>query len=101
MAKSDGASAFKLKFLARVAAARDSQGFTQETMATALGMDQPKYSKYEKRSLMPHYLIEQFCLITHVSEKWLMTGKGPGPVVMPLPAEAKKTRRRRTRQRAA
>jgi hypothetical protein len=91
------ASLFKDHFTARVAFARHKAGYTQVTMAEALGFgdaDDPsaqgKYHKYEKRSLMPHHLIPQFCALCDVTVGWLYSG----PVVA-RPVE-KRGRKRKT-----
>lgn len=79
MAKETPITTFKDQFTARVAHARHRAGYTQATMAEALGFgDDPsaqgKYHKYEKRSLMPHYLIPQFCALCDVTVGWLYNG---------------------------
>ncbi|MBY9039495.1 hypothetical protein K7461_29395, partial [Pseudomonas fluorescens] len=35
---------------------------------------QGKYHKYEKRSLMPHHLIPQFCALVDQTVGWLYNG---------------------------
>lgn len=72
---------FKEEFTARVAFARHKAGYTQATMAEALGfgpVDDPagqsKYHKYEKRSLMPHHLIPKFCALCEINVAWLYSG---------------------------
>ncbi len=81
MKKPDSVSLFKEHFTARVAYARHKAGYTQATMAEALGFGpiddasaQGKYHKYEKRSLMPHHLIPQFCSLCDVTVGWLYNG---------------------------
>lgn len=62
----------------RIADARDKAGYTQETMADALGIRQSVYSKYENRgggkvpSAMPHIYLARFSEITGVSLKELL-----------------------------
>lgn len=73
MSKKTSDSEFKRQFLARTALARENAGFTQETMAAALGMEQSKYSKYEIRTVLPHHLIIPFCSLCEVSLAWLYT----------------------------
>jgi hypothetical protein len=75
------AKQFKDHFTARVAFARHRAGYTQATMAEALGFGpvtdasaQGKYHKYEGRSLMPHHLIPQFCVLCDISTSWLLAG---------------------------
>jgi hypothetical protein len=81
MKKTGSPSTFKDEFTARVAFARHKAGYTQATMAEALGFgsaDDPsaqgKYHKYEKRSLMPHYLIPTFCALCDITVGWLYNG---------------------------
>jgi transcriptional regulator with XRE-family HTH domain len=85
MKKPNPISTFKDQFTARVAFARHKAGYTQATMAEALGFGpaddskaQGKYHKYEKRSMMPHYIIPQFCALCDVTVGWLYNG----PVVV-------------------
>lgn len=65
------ASEFKRLFCARTALARERAGYTQATMAEALGMAQGTYHKYEKRSPLPHHLVPQFCLLCEIGPQWL------------------------------
>jgi hypothetical protein len=81
MKKPKPISEFKEQFTARVAHARHKAGYTQATMAEALGFGptddskaQGKYHKYEKRSLMPHYLIPTFCALCEIPVGWLYSG---------------------------
>lgn len=68
-------SDFKRDFLARVAYARIKSKYpTQQLMADAMGIDQPKYSTYEARSMLPHALVPQFCQLCEVTIPWLYTG---------------------------
>lgn len=73
MSKPQPDSQFKSLFLARTALAREKAGFTQESMAEALGMEQSKYSKYEVRTELPHHLIVPFCSLCEISMAWLFT----------------------------
>jgi transcriptional regulator with XRE-family HTH domain len=66
-------------FIGRTIAARKLQFETQQEIAAVLGLTQPTYAKYEKRSPLPFYLMERFCQICQVRAEWLITGKGPGP----------------------
>jgi DNA-binding XRE family transcriptional regulator len=90
MSKKPSDSEFKHAFLARTAAARDKAGYTQETMAEALGMEQSKYSKYEVRTMLPHALVIQFCSLCEINVAWLYTA------AIEIPS-AKPKRRRRSR----
>jgi transcriptional regulator with XRE-family HTH domain len=81
MKKAASVTSFKDQFTARVAYARHKAGYTQATMAEALGLGAPdeaggqgKYHKYEKRSMMPHHLIPQFCSLCDVTVGWLYNG---------------------------
>jgi len=94
------ATEFKNAFAKRTKQARIAAGYSQEDMATLLGMDQPKYSKYEKRSLLPHRYVEPFCLAARIEERWLFTGKGRGPAVIPADS-ARATRKSRSGEKAA
>lgn len=67
---------YRASFLRRTKEARAASGFTQEQLAKLLDMPQDKYKTYEVRSLLPHSLIERFCLITRVDPLWLLTGSG-------------------------
>lgn len=63
---------------ARIIAARENAGLTQEEMAGKLGMGQSPYSKYEKRggknipSTMPHIYLERFCEVTCITLRDLL-----------------------------
>jgi transcriptional regulator with XRE-family HTH domain len=74
---------YRDKFSGRVKRARESAGYTQDQMAQLLHMSQTTYSKYEgaRATLLPHHLIAQFCLITRISQEWLLSGTGRGPFV--------------------
>lgn len=106
MPKEPGATKFKDDFLARTAAAREAVPFTQDEIAEVLGMSQPKYAKYEKRTPLPHYLVPRFCLACRIDHAWLFTGKGKGPM-MPVARLAegeikpKRKRTKRVKQRTA
>jgi transcriptional regulator with XRE-family HTH domain len=91
MSKTQPDSQFKAMFLARTALAREKAGYTQESMAEALGMDQSKYSKYEIRTELPHHLVIPFCSLCNVTTAWLFTAV--------VEVREPKPRRRRTRRR--
>lgn len=83
MSKDDpAASKFLVAFRNRTRQAREAAGLKQHEIAELLGMDQPKYSKYEIRSLLPHYLVGKFCLATRISPDWLFTAKGRAPMAV-------------------
>ena len=95
------ASAYKAGFLGRVKAARETRFRTQEDLCEVLGMPQPKYSKYETRSLMPHQLIQRFCMACGVSMEWLIAAKGAGPAWKPREDEPRARQKQPKRRRAA
>jgi hypothetical protein len=105
MAESETEAQYKQAFMARTAEARVARGMKQWEIAEALGggMTQDKYKQYEKRSLLPHYLIERFCLICRVDPEWLLTGRGGKGLkalkavsdTPPKPARAKKAKSRK------
>jgi transcriptional regulator with XRE-family HTH domain len=70
------ASTYKAEFCARIKVLREQRGWSQAQMATALGIPEERYSKYERRSLMPHSMIEQFSLIVGQDVAHIMTGRG-------------------------
>lgn len=106
MSSSDSTKVFKDQFTARVAYARHKAGYTQATMAEALGFGPPedpsaqgKYHKYEKRSFMPHALIPRFCDLCDVTTGWLYSGPAVARPVekrgrKPKPAPAQRKRAR-------
>jgi transcriptional regulator with XRE-family HTH domain len=68
------AASFLEGFCARVRAARQARGLTQAEMAGALGIGAEVYRSYEKRTPLPHFLIERFSRITGVEIEYLFTG---------------------------
>lgn len=67
----------KEEFIQRVKAARKRDPErTQAHMADALQIERDKYKQYEMRSYLPQEYIAEFCRITGVSERWLVTGEG-------------------------
>lgn len=93
---------YRISFIARVKAVREAMPpvdgkdkFTQEDMAMLLGIDQGKYKQYEKRSLMPHDLLVEFCKLTEQHPWFMLTGQSgalsPGaaprhsPTLRPVP----------------
>ena len=67
---------FNEVYIARTKRLREERGWTSEQMATALGVPPDRYRKYEYRSLLPHYLVEQFATIVDRDVAYVMTGKG-------------------------
>lgn len=66
---------FNDELCARVARLRAEREWTQEQMATALGVPKERYKKYETRSPLPVYLIPRFAQIMDCSIEYVMTGK--------------------------
>lgn len=61
MGKATTPAKFKRDFCRRVRAARILAGLTQGEAAERFGLKEDTYSKYERRSPMPHYLIPRAC----------------------------------------
>jgi transcriptional regulator with XRE-family HTH domain len=66
---------FEQAYIARTKALRKDKGWTAAEMATALDIPVERYRKYERRTLLPHFLMERFALITGVSVEFLVTGR--------------------------
>jgi DNA-binding transcriptional regulator YiaG len=66
---------YKRDFLARIKASRKALGVSQTVMAERLGIPQDKYKQYEVRSMMPIYLLVEFCKITDQHPWFLLTGQ--------------------------
>ncbi len=66
---------FNEAYIARTKKLREDRGWTSEQMATALGVPPDRYRKYEYRSLLPHYLVEQFAAIVDKDVAFILTGK--------------------------
>jgi transcriptional regulator with XRE-family HTH domain len=73
----DQSANYKAQFLRRTRLARERSGCTQAEIAELLGIKQDKYKQYESRSFLPHRLVPPFCLATHVTIRWLLTGAEP------------------------
>lgn len=74
---------FNERLCARVHRLRNERGWTAEQMATALGIPAERYRKYEYRSPLPHYLIEQFAVIVGRDIEYILTGKTAIRLVQP------------------
>lgn len=70
---------FEDRFCARIARLRVERGWTQEQMATAIGVPHERYKKYETRSPMPHYLIPRFAMQVDRDIEYLLTGRVAQP----------------------
>lgn len=70
-------SHFLKAFCARVKSARIAGGMTQAEIAAALRIGESAYSKYEKRTPLPHHLIEPFAAAVGASVDYLVTGRRP------------------------
>ena len=73
--KTPTAADFLDGFCTRVRTARKARGLTQAEMAAALGVGGEAYRAYEKRTPLPHFLIERFCRIAGVEIEYLFTGR--------------------------
>lgn len=65
---------YREELCARVREARDSIGWTQLQMADALQIELDTYRKYEKRTPLPHHLIERFALFVGRDVAYIVTG---------------------------
>ncbi|HEU4805194.1 MAG TPA: helix-turn-helix transcriptional regulator [Nitrobacter sp.] len=66
---------FEDRFCARIQRLRVERGWTQEQMATAIGVPHERYKKYETRSPMPLYLLPRFAMQVDREIEYLVTGK--------------------------
>jgi hypothetical protein len=66
---------FNDAYIRRIKTLREALGWTQEEMATALGVPLDRYKKYETRSPLPPYLVERFALIVRREPCFVLTGK--------------------------
>lgn len=66
---------FNQKLCARVQRLRVERDWTQEQMATALGVAHETYKKYETRTPLPHYLIPRFAMQVDRDVTYILTGK--------------------------
>lgn len=87
MAESDAKAEYEQEFIARVKAARIATGKKQWQVAELMGIKQDQYKHYEvltgKGRVIPHHLINRFCLICSIDPNWLITGKGAKPLKPP------------------
>jgi transcriptional regulator with XRE-family HTH domain len=66
---------FNDAFCARTQRLRKERGWTQEQMATAIGVPFERYKKYETRSPMPLYLLPRFAQHVDRDVTYLVTGR--------------------------
>ena len=64
-------------FICRVIKAREAEGMTQQEVADGMGVPQDHYKHWERKRVMPHYLIPRFCIVVRVEDGWLISGRGP------------------------
>ena len=81
---------FTEALLARVHKLRSEHGYTAEQMAIALGIPAERYRKYEKRTPLPHYLIERFAVIVGRDVEYVLTGKSSRPRRSPAVVASKR-----------
>lgn len=63
MGRGTSPTRFKTEFCRRVKAAREFRGLSQSEAANELGVSTNTYSTYERRTLIPHYLLPQACKV--------------------------------------
>jgi DNA-binding XRE family transcriptional regulator len=66
---------FNEALCARCSELRTRRGWTQDQMATALGIPKDRYKKYEIRSPLPGYLIEPFANVVGEDVAFVLTGR--------------------------
>lgn len=66
---------FRSALQGRMVELRNKLGWSQETMAKALGVPFERYKKYETRSPLPVYLIPTFAQLTSCDVDYLLLGK--------------------------
>jgi DNA-binding XRE family transcriptional regulator len=76
--KPESPSAYEASFRERVKLARRYYSENAADMARALGVLPGTYVRYETRTMLPHYLIPQFCQLTGVEVEWLVSGPKVG-----------------------
>jgi DNA-binding XRE family transcriptional regulator len=69
------------KLCARVKVLRERRGWTQRIMAETLGISLENYTKYERRSPLPHWLLLRFCRIMGIGSDDLLSVDDPLPKV--------------------
>ena len=86
---------FNEALCARVHRLRNERGDTAEEMAKKLGIPADRYRKYEYRSPLPHYLIEQFALIGGRDVEYILTGNISRRTILAEVAKKPESRRKR------
>ena len=66
---------FNNQLCARTQRLRIERDWTQQQMATAIGVPFERYKKYESRSPLPPYLIPRFAQVVDRSVGYILTGK--------------------------
>ncbi|MBS87170.1 MAG: hypothetical protein CMN64_04635 [Sphingobium sp.] len=66
---------FNDQLCARTQRLRIERDWTQQQMATAIGVPFERYKKYESRSPLPPYLIPRFAQVVDRSVGYILTGK--------------------------
>jgi transcriptional regulator with XRE-family HTH domain len=64
-------------YINRIAELRKARGLTQAEMAQHLGISLDRYKKYERRSLLPPYLLPRFAAIVDRPIDYIITGRKP------------------------
>ena len=65
---------YRRPFLQRVRSARTVAGLSPAEIAERLKIPKDTYLRYETRTLLPHHLVEAFCVVTGCNLVWLLTG---------------------------
>lgn len=74
-------AAYKKGFISRTKLAREGCGLELKEVAAALGIKKADtYEKYEKRTILPHYLVPAFCKVCGISADQLFRTHGVGEV---------------------
>lgn len=80
MQESNKESVYNAALCKRVRDLRDSKRWTQKQMASALGIPEDRYRKYEVRSPLPAYLFELLAQIMDTDVHFIVTGnRAPTP----------------------
>lgn len=77
----------------RTKEAREFAGFSQSTMANALGLEKQTYAKYENRSAMPFRVLVPFCYVVKRDPTWVLIGNRWPDTLHYAPAQPKRRQR--------